>query len=96
MTVSGSRFTGGLDFRFGGGVVVGASAVGTVGVALIDVDIVGEVVVLAIAGSGAIVVDVALLSSDEVADAAPLGVMVANDPATATAPMITAETTDRR
>ncbi len=94
VTASGSRLTGGLDLRRDG--VVGAPVVGTVGVALIDVDIVGEVVVLAITGSGAIVVDVALLSSDEVADAAPLGVMVANDPATATVPVITAKTSDRR
>ena len=98
VTVSGSRFTGGLDLRRDGA-VRGArwgGTVGTVAVALTDVDIVGEVVVLAITGSGAIVVDVAVLSSREVADAAPLGVMVVNVPATATAVIITAETTDRR
>ena len=103
---SGNRLTGGLDLRLGRIVVVGTAA-GTVDVVPIGFAVVGEVVVVVVgevvavaanAGANAIVVDVdvARLSSEEVAGAAPLGVFTTNDPAVPTVPAITANTSNRR
>ena len=102
VTASGNRLTGGLNLRLGRIVVVGTAA-GTVDVVPTDFAVVGEVVgevvaVAADAGANAIVVvvDVARLSNEEVAGAAPLGVFTTNDPAVPTVPAITANTSNRR
>ena len=105
---SGNRLTGVLDLRLGGAVVEGPTP-GTVDVAPIGfVAGGGEVVVVvaaavakvaaavAAAGADAIVVDVARLSREEVAGAASLGVIAANDTAVPTVPVITTNTSDRR
>ena len=100
VTASGNRSTGGLDLRLGRIVVVGRAA-GMVDVVPIGFGVVGKVVgeigaFAANAGANAIVVDVARPSSEEVADAAPLGVIGANDPAVPTVPAIIANTSNRR
>ena len=106
---SGNRLTGVLDLRLGGAVVEGPTP-GTVDVAPIGfVAGGGEVVVVVVAaavvvvaaavaaaGADAIVVDVARLSREEVAGAASLGVIAANDTAVPTVPVITTNTSDRR
>lgn len=86
VTDSGNRLTGGLDLLLAG-LVVGEPAPGTVEVALIGFDVVvGRDVMVASAGADVLVVDVARLSRDEVADTAPLGVISANDPTVTTLP----------
>ncbi len=86
VTDSGNRLTGGLDLLLAG-LVVGEPAPGTVEVALIGFDVVvGRDVMVASAGVDVLVVDVARLSRDEVADTAPLGIIAANDPTVTTLP----------
>ena len=90
VTASGCRPSGGLDFRFGGGVVAEPAAeAGDV----VPKVVVGPGVMLAAAAT---VVVVAAFSSEEVADTAPLGAITVNDPAVLMVIMMTTRASGRR